>query len=134
MNYFATQLDTELSSLPETRKELAEKWELNKSALSQLATGTLTAGSDVLSKILRNVEPAMGARLAAAWLKDKIPTELAPGAVNITTSNGVAETTEDWPETDNELKKHLSYLIIRANRHPEIRKALISLANGLRGN
>jgi len=128
MNFFADQLTRELDSLGTPRSELATRFGISPSNLSQFCSGKESCGPKQLAKILRNIDAESAIRVAAAWLKDQIPREIDAGSISVTPVNNRVSEKSEWPDTDKELKEALIRLIKKANRHQEVREAILTLA------
>lgn len=128
MNFFADQLSRELDALGTPRSELAARFEVSASNLSQFCSGKVICGPKQLSRILRHLDGDSRLRLAAAWLKDQIPHEIDATKLLIAISDCRANESFEWPDTDGELREALVKLIKKANRHPEVRSTMIGLA------
>jgi hypothetical protein len=131
---FASQLSEELSTDGRTRAEQAKEFGISPSNLSQFCSGKEPCGEKQLARILAKMPADARARLAAAWLRDRIPELIPPGHIVITTDLPIANEEADvyWPEVDPELRNEMIQLLRRAVQHREIREALLSFGRALR--
>ncbi len=133
---FPTQLSEELDRDGRPRGVLAKAFRISPSNLSQYASGGEVCGGASLAKILDGWKdnPEAQERLAAAWLRDRIPEQISHGRISIVVNDAsVQESAESWPEVDPELRSMLVYLMNRAMRHPEVRNALLGFGRALKG-